>query len=603
MKRRSRAALIACYVLIVLTQLYYPKWQYVGGDATISYDVSGYYMYLPAVFIYHDLRELRFLPELVAKYRMSEAADQAFTTPEGHRVLKYSAGMAIMYAPFFALAHGFAVLSSAYPADGFSLPYQVALSLASLLISFAGLYALLTLLRRYYSESVCAVTLLIITFATNYLNYSALDGALSHNYLFTLYACLLLACDRLYRDPENPPTRTFVLIGLLVGMMALIRPTEILAASIPLLWSLRLTPSGVVQRAKFFTQNSLRIAMAVLICLAIGSIQLLYWKYAAGHWLVYSYQEQGFDWSTPHLTEGILSYRAGWLTYTPVMWFALLGFLPLGFRRQGTFAASLLHTLAFIYVAFSWSVWWYGGSLGQRTMVQLYPVLAFPLAAMVSWVSHRPLWLSTAFAALCLLCTAHNLWFTHQAHRGGLFVAEWMNKPYYWRTLFTFKKDTDNFLLLDNPEFFRGTPKRIDTLYVNDFENESARSCDGLSPRIGNRAYCMSDTVQFTPEYHIPGPFARRQWIRVSADMVSSASRWDVHNSTQLVLRFYRGGVVHKERLHRLHRVLNDEPARSVMLEARAPWDGADEVRVMLWNGGATQPPVLIDNLIVTTLE
>ena len=602
MKRRSRAALLVCYLLILAAHLYYPKWQQPAAEATISYDVSGYYMYLPAVFIYHDLRELNFLPQITAEYRPTDDPYQAFTTPDGDRVMKYSLGQSLLYAPFFALAHVYATVSEAYPPDGFSLPYQFGISLSALCFSFLGLYLLRRVLRRYYTDGVVAVTLLLITFGTNYLNYSAIDGALTHNYLFTLYALLLLLSDRLYRQ-RRVQWSLFASIGLLVGLMALVRPTEILAVLIPVFWGLTIEREGLQRRLAFFRQYVPGIGLAALLCLAVGSLQLMYWHYASGDWLVYSYQDQGFDWLRAHIQDGMFSYKAGWLTYTPMMWFALLGFLPLYLRKQGTLLAPLLHTVLFIYVAFAWSVWWYGGSLGQRTMVQTYPVLAFAVAATVSWVAKRQVVWRSIFAVICLVFVAHNLWFTHQAHRGGLFVTEWMTGAYYWRTLFTFERDTDNFLLLDNPEFYRGDPQATDTIYTNDFEDGSGRSCAQLSSFSGAAGYCVSDSVQSTPEFRVEVPLARRQWVEVSADFLSSGPRWNIHNSAQLVLRFYRDGVNVKENIVRLHRVLNEEPLRRVRLQARAPWDGADAIGVLEWNGGASQPPLIIDNLAVLTLQ
>ena len=48
-----------------------------------------------------------------------------------------------------------------------------------------------------------------------------------------------------------------------------------------------------------------------MVTALVGFIQLAYWKYASGEWLVYSYEDQGFSWLKPHLYEGIfqLSFR------------------------------------------------------------------------------------------------------------------------------------------------------------------------------------------------------------------------------------------------------------------------------------------------------
>lgn len=39
-----------------------------GTEAVISWDVSGYYLYLPATIIHHDLKELRFHEQLLRDY-------------------------------------------------------------------------------------------------------------------------------------------------------------------------------------------------------------------------------------------------------------------------------------------------------------------------------------------------------------------------------------------------------------------------------------------------------------------------------------------------------------------------------------------------------
>ncbi|MBB4078132.1 hypothetical protein GGR28_000733 [Lewinella aquimaris] len=606
MKRSSIPVLLVCYLIIVVAHLYYPKWAQAGGEATLSYDVSGYYMYLPATFIYGDLKQVAFLPEVIETYHPTSDPYQTFTHPGGNEVMKYSLGQAIMYAPFFAIAHAYATVADDYPADGFSCPYQLSISLGSLLVAFLGLFWLQRVLRRYYSYRTVAVTLLIITLATNYLNYSAIDGALTHNYEFTLYALLLLMTSRLYRHPRGErevfPVGRCLGIGLILGLMALTRPTEILAVVIPLTWGMRVGKGEWSKRLQLLRRNLSRILVAAVGCLAVGSLQLFYWKYVTDDWIVYSYQDQGFDWWQPHLIDGLFSYKAGWLTYTPAMWIAVLGFLPLYLRRKGTFIAPLLHFLLFIYVAFAWSVWWYGGSLGQRTMVQAYPVLAFPLAAGVSWALRRGKVVRYVFIAAVVFFAAHNLWFTHQAHRGGLLMIEWMNRAYYWRTLFTFGVDTDDQLLLDNPEFYRGTPHRIDTLYTNPFDSLSPVPC-ATEPISGAGSLCLSGPRDASEVYFIPGTYAGRQWIRASVDCSITAPRYGVHYSTQFVLRFYRNGEQTKERVIRMHRVLNEENNRSVLIEARAPKDGADAVSVHFWNGGADQPSILLDNLVVTALE
>ncbi len=189
----SRLALLLVYVLLAATHFgYYPKWEQSGPEATLSYDVSGYYLYLPAAFIYHDLREVAFLPDIIERYHPTYDPYQVFTHQSGAKVMKYSIGQSVTYLPWFAVAHAWASASETHPADGFSFPYQFMISVGSLVVAFLGLWWLLLVLRRHFDEGPVALTLLTIGFATNYLNYAAIDGAMTHNTVFTGYAALLL---------------------------------------------------------------------------------------------------------------------------------------------------------------------------------------------------------------------------------------------------------------------------------------------------------------------------------------------------------------------------------------------------------------------------
>ena len=70
MYQLSRLSWIVVSLFILLSAFfYYPKWKQPHTEATISWDVSGYYFYLPAIFIYKDVKQLAFADSLVQKYR------------------------------------------------------------------------------------------------------------------------------------------------------------------------------------------------------------------------------------------------------------------------------------------------------------------------------------------------------------------------------------------------------------------------------------------------------------------------------------------------------------------------------------------------------
>ena len=191
--------LIAVLFISLTHFLYYPKWDQSGSELTLSWDVSGYYMYLPAAFIYNDLRQCEFRDDIIRNYQPSSQFDQAYLHVSGNYVMKYSMGQAVLYAPFFFIAHGWATLSSAYSADGFSFPYQFMISIGSLLFAFLGLLYLRKILLHYFDEITTGMSILALVFGTNYLNYTAIDGAMTHNYLFTLNAILICTTIKFYQ--------------------------------------------------------------------------------------------------------------------------------------------------------------------------------------------------------------------------------------------------------------------------------------------------------------------------------------------------------------------------------------------------------------------
>src|SRR5690606_2926291 len=152
----------------------------------LTWDVFGYYLYLPAAVIHDDLalKERAWLDEVMATYDPSTTLYQLVDGPDGARVIKYSSGMALAYAPWFLLAHVVAE-PLGYPADGFSAPYQYIITYGMLAWVLLGLFLFRRALLHYFSDGWTALILLLITLGTNWLHLAVLDGTLlTHPFLF-----------------------------------------------------------------------------------------------------------------------------------------------------------------------------------------------------------------------------------------------------------------------------------------------------------------------------------------------------------------------------------------------------------------------------------
>lgn len=578
--------ILSILIILAVHFFYYPKWTKKHTEATISWDASGYYMYLPATFIYKDLKQCQFQNQILKKYRPTPDFQQAFLhKPSGNYVMKYSSGQALVFSPAFVIAHVWASYDSRYPADGFSLPYQFCLSMWTLIIATIGLLFLWTILRTYFSDKVSILGILAIILGTNYLNYSAIDGAMTHNTLFTIYSILIYLTIQFYKRPKYV---TGMGIGLCVGIAALIRPTEIISCIIPILWGLKNVKwDSIVDRLQIFQSHWQKLAIAVLLVMMVGSIQLLYWKYVTGEFIVYSYEEQGFDWLSPHILEGILSYKSGWLIYSPIMILALLGFIPLYMQHRSLFFATIAFTGIFIYIAFAWSIWWYGGSLGQRTMVQAYPILAFPLCAIIHRLLNAHLLWKIISGGFIVLFIYANLWFTHQAHLGGLLPVGRVTKPYFWEILFKYEIDKQDLKLLDGvDQIYKGKPKNLLEV-MRDTSSATLSSETKFTPKITAAASLLPTSYD---------------WIRVESDVHFDKKEWNLWQMAQLIVEVKNGDQTVKRHSIRVHNQVEPNQVTNLFLDIRKPNNPFDRIETYFWKSSGNKI-VNIKNTRVLTFD
>ena len=401
-----------------------------------SCDVCGYYLYLPAVFIYKDVSKLAFYPTLDKEYNNSMGLAPSLYDFNGKKLNKYSVGVAFFELPLFLVAHAYSSIKQQYKADGFTYPYQLAGIFSNILWIVFGLFVLRRLLLNYFSENVTTLTLTCVAFGTNLYAYTAFIYGMSHAYSFFLFSGLLYLSDSIYRKGNGRslfriPVKQGLLIGLIMGFIFIVRPVNIIAALIPIAWYVYDLPS-LQQRVKLLLYNYKNILFALITFLVVAAVQFVYWKSITGHWLFDSYIHEGFDFLHPHIIKGFFSYKKGWLLYTPMAGVALIGFYQLWKKQKSIAVTSALLTVIMTYVIFSWREWWYGGGFSARALVELLPVLSLPLAAIIAYsLSLKRLYKKAALLTVIAFLIFFNLFQTYQYSMG---LIHWTNmtKKSYW---------------------------------------------------------------------------------------------------------------------------------------------------------------------------
>jgi hypothetical protein len=491
----------------------------------LSWDVFGYYLYLPLKFIYHDLgiHHEEVIQSIIEQYKSTGTFYQALKMPDGQYVMKYPMGMAVFYAPFFFIGHLIATLFK-LNTDGFSAPYQLSILAGGMLYSLFGIWMLARVLLHYFSEKLSALVLFIVVFATNYPVHITMYGqnAMSHNVLFSMYACILFLSIRWH---ESFQWKHSLLLALTCGLTILSRPSEAVCLLIPALWGVHDFPS-LKSKLTLIRRHGKQVLLFFLILLLIGLPQFLYWKMYSGKFLFNSYggnAGEGFEFMNPHLAEVLFSFRKGWLIYTPVMIMALLGFMPLYRRNKGLFFSLFVYLTVSLFIISSWTCWWYAHSYSQRTLIPSYPVLAIALGYFLSWLAEqKKSWQGIGFSLIAVFGVL-NLFQTMQFHL-GVIDGERMTKEYYMAVFGKLNAtEEDKKLLLVNRSF-----AGKETLQeVNDYESVQTLFSDFENTVSSNhQTRSRTDSVMIGPhaasELLIAKPYHAitakdHAWLRVSA--------------------------------------------------------------------------------------
>jgi hypothetical protein len=585
----------------------------------LTYDTFGYYLYLPGAFIYDQLEftDQSKLEKLNEEYNITSTFYQFVRAPNMKYLDKYTMGLAYLYTPFFLVAH---IVASAggFPLDGLSPPYQHAMLAGGLIYSLLGVWVLRRVLLRYFSDVQAAVTMALVIFGTNYIYDAAFKGVMPHNLLFTAYAFLIWFTIRYF---ESRKLKFGILIGFTAGLLILSRPSEIVCLFIPLLWGVT-GKSSFLERLHSWREH-LRPLLVAGVCIFLVWIpQLIYWKSVTGHFLFYSYDNpgEGFDFLGPHTWQVLFSFRKGWLVYTPVMAFAIIGLYHLFKKNKGIFWPVFIFFLLNLYLVSSWSCWWYSESFGQRALIQSYAVMALPMGFFVEFIlDQSKKWLKGLMLLLALALIALNGFQIWQL-RHGVLDASRMTRAYYFSTFgkTAVTKEQKKLLIIQRPSTSRE--------FMTNEEHYNRREApildfEDLSTEKGDRKMHYDSTVVLSGKYsfrldsswaYSPG-FDRKfrdvvkedyAWIRASVSIYPTA---DIKaNDALLVMTFDHGGRYYKYRGVRMSEPefgvkpgqWNTITMDYITPEVRSKRDG---ISIYVWYQG--KAPLYVDDLKVEVFE
>jgi len=478
------ATLITCLYFTVQN-----RWKGDNWKTTINADGYGYYAYLPCIFIYHGLDYKRAWKE---EQKITPGAI-GFTMELPHnKVLdKWFPGVALLLVPFFLIAYLLSYLFG-YSMGGYEFLFQASVSLGALFYLIAGLIFISKLLKKYnIPEFIIGFTLVLIVFGTNIFYYSTMEPSMSHVYSFGLTAIFLFYTKK---SIDEFRLKNLLPMVISISILALIRPTNLLSlAFIPFLAGS--SKNTVLFITSFF--KSKKTLLLLFIAASILFIQFFLWYLQTGHFFIWSYSGEGFNFKTFHFFDILVSYRNGWYVYTPLMFIATLGGLITLYRRNiFLFFSALFFFLLVTYVLSSWWAWWYGGAFGLRAFIDFYSIFALLLSIFLS--SLTSLWNKVTITFIACLCIGLNIFQTNQ-YINSILPPDGMTQKKYWKIFL--KNDSFYKYLFDYPDtsdfIFLNSP-----IFKNDFEQNTWGNNQDITNRYahsGTHSAFIDEQNQFSP--------------------------------------------------------------------------------------------------------
>ncbi len=375
-------------------------------------DAFEFFVYLPSLAFDHDL-DLR---DDWLEMGFDEAPPE---TAIGRTRNRHAIGPAVVWSPFYALAHVYTLADAAWGSarhapDGHSMPYRRATALGTITLALLGGELLRCVLASRGPSGVAWLALAASVLASPIAYYVFCAPAMSHGVTFALAASLAWACER---ARLRPTTGAWLLVGALFGLLVTARWQAAVYA---------LLVAPVMLEALWRRRLRARVALSsAALALLAFSPQMLAWRALYGRALTIP-QGAGFiDWSSPHLVDTLFSADHGLFTWTPALLLGLVGLMARARREPWLHVPALLIVAATAWVNGGADDWAGSEAFGARRFDLAVPLLALgllpALEALRRLALRRPLALPAALvAALALWNLGFVALFRAQRYHGPL---------------------------------------------------------------------------------------------------------------------------------------------------------------------------------------
>jgi len=435
------------------------------------------------------------------------------------------------------------------------------------------------------NERIASFVLFVLAFGTNIVYYVFVEPSMAHIYSFALISGFIYV---IIKTNEKNNTWWWVLAATLLSLTIITRPTNgIFIFLIPFV-------AGSFSKLKqiliaFFT-NYKALFLSVIASSVVLLVPILLWYLQTGHFIVYSYGEEGFNFSEPHFFIILFSYNKGWFLYTPVAFVSMFGFAGLYKENKFRFFVLLALLVVHIYITSSWWVWHYTSKYSQRVFIDFYAIIGILLAYMLMFVQQKKNFKNIIYTILSILIF-FNLFQFYQ-HYKWVFPYGNITKEIYWDSFSGIVPKARVFISEEKIE----NKKHI----INDFEKNLGwgnETC--IASYKGNKVAILDSSNVFSVEFRdtFPAHFSSgKRIIKIGTDIFSNLKYSDASLVTEFQIedKTYSYNSFFLKTYNKQNKWVHVDYA----LYTPEPITPIDFVKIFFFNGNPLET-LLVDNMSI----
>src|SRR5258705_1332529 len=377
-------------VLLVSLPLLNP---WVRGDGV------GYYAFARAPLMQHNLD---FAPDYAhanqgfreARLDASGAPRAYFRTANGHLDNHFTVGPAMLWTLFLLVAHAGVLTARVFGAhvlaDGFSLPYLMAMAVGTLVYGFAALLLSYRVACQFVAERWALLATIAVWWASSLPVYMYFNPSWSHAH--SAFTVALFFWYWLGTRGERNVAR-WLLLGLIAGLMINVYYPNALVLTL-------LIPEALadyrkaIQQSKQASQAVISLVGLHLWFCAVVFVALSP-TFATRYFIYGGFFKTGYvpisqwAWRSPRFLALLFSANHGLVSWTPLLLIATAGLFLFCWRLPTIGISVICVLLVFYYFMASYPDWTGISSYGNRFFVSLTVFFVLGLATVLNAIASR----------------------------------------------------------------------------------------------------------------------------------------------------------------------------------------------------------------------